>query len=155
MAYRYYQRRNLRRIIRLSVYPVLTLFSAVFIAGNALDHDGLTLFPALVCLVLVAPAMSWCETRVMRTGLQESSEGFVNHGNLGSSVLPLRRIEQFQSRRIGLVDRVYAIGTDGVATPIQGLSQGQPVVWHDGESRDIVGVLNARLAVLKADGTSR
>lgn len=137
------------------MYPVLALFSAMFIAGNALDHHGLTVLPVAVCLALVTAAVTWCETLVMRTGLQESSEGFINHSNLGTTVLPLSRIEQFQSRRIGLVDRVYAVSADGVGTPIQGLSQGQPVVWDDGESHDIVGVLNTRLAVLKADGASR
>jgi hypothetical protein len=134
------------------MYPAIAVFGVVFVAGNAHDTGSFPVTLTGIYVVAALAVVAWCERVVVRTGLDECPEGFVNRSNFGARMLPLQDVEHFQSRRLRRVDRVYAVRRDGSATPIQGLTQGQPIVWDAGESRDIVGVLNERLDARRAAG---
>lgn len=107
-----------------------------------------------VYVVVALVVVGWCERVVVRTGLQECPEGFVNRSNFGSQLLRLPDVERLEGRETGTIDRVYAIRRDGSAAPIQGLAGGRPIVWDGGQSRDIVDVLNDRLDARRAVGTA-
>ena len=144
-GYRTYQRRHARRILRTTLYPAIVVLGVIFVLGNAHDTGS---FPVTVTAIYVVAALilvGWCERVVVRTGLDECPEGFVNRSNFGGKVLRLQDVERFESRKTGTINRVYAVRRDGSSAPIQGLTQGQPIVWDGGESRDIVSVLNERL----------
>jgi hypothetical protein len=58
---------------------------------------------------------------------------------------PWEDVVEFDHRRAGTWDRVFAKLADGRARVVPAVLQGQRVAWDGGETRDIVGVLNERL----------
>jgi hypothetical protein len=154
-GYRFYQRRHARRILRATMYPAIVIFGAIFVVGSAHDSGSFPVTLAGIYVVAALVVVGWCERVVVRTGLQECPEGFVNRSNFGSQLLRLQDVARFESRKTVTIDRVYAVRRDGSAAPIQGLAEGQPIVWDGGESREIVGVLNERLEARRVAGAAR
>ena len=59
-------------------------------------------------------------------------------------------MDRFEHQRQGTHDIVYVRLTDGNRRRLTNLLQGQRVLWDGGETKDIVGVLNERLAEWRA-----
>jgi hypothetical protein len=104
---------------------------------------------ALVFVVLFAALIVWGERRGVRQGLYESELGLTVVNLYTSYPLLWADVAGFDHRRTGTWDRVYAKRSDGRVRAVATVLQGQRVVWDDGETRDIVGVLNQRLAEVR------
>jgi hypothetical protein len=155
-VYRYYRPPRLRLALRIA-YVVYGCFAVVAVLGTARDNahgcancwsetQAAALFGALLVVAVV-----WGELVVIKTGLEECQAGFIDHHNFGSRVLRLQDIERFDHRKSGRLERVFAVREhDGKGIPIQGLFQGRRVAWQDGDTDDIVAVLNERLLARRA-----
>ena len=104
---------------------------------------------AFVCLggLWLRSERSW-----PRAGLYETPEGLrvVRIGLIGGLRDELLRwglITRFEPGSLGLSKRaVLAVGTNGVRVRVIGAKQGTLFKWDGGETGDLIGVLNERLA---------
>lgn len=74
-------------------------------------------------------------------GIIEGRTGIANRGIVGRSEFRWDEIASFD--HVGA--RVFVRLRDGDVRPLVGVAQGQRTKWNDGETRDIVSVLNERL----------
>jgi hypothetical protein len=128
-----------------AVYPVCIVAAAFCIVGYVRVNNP-TLPVALVLVVAFLAIIAWGERRGVKQGLYESETGLTCVHWFGSYVLPWPEVVEFDHRRAATWDRVYAKRTDGRLRLLASVLQGQRVVWEGGETRDIVGVLNERVA---------
>jgi hypothetical protein len=97
-----------------------------------------------IVLVLVTV---WANVLAVTAGVYEVEDGIVAMSLfLGSTHYDWTQLASFEHRRRGTHDFVYARLTDGNRRRLLNVLQGQRVVWDGGETRNIVGVLNERLA---------
>jgi hypothetical protein len=144
-GYRYYQTARLRLGVLL-IYAYAALGVAATVLATAFDSHAFPVSVAAIGAAALVAVLIWGERVLTKTGLEECSQGFVDHTNLGSRLLLLQDIEHFDHRRVLSVDRVYAVRAPGNrGDPIQGLIQGRRIIWDGGETCDIVKELNARL----------
>lgn len=142
---RYYQRRHSRWIARAVFYPWATLAAVAIALGSASEAGQFTPAPCIVASLILVGGVLWCEAGVARVGLEEVPGGFVVHTGFRARRLPLGRIDRFAALRSRAADRVFVMLNDGEAVRAPGLVQGQPTVWGENETTDIVTVLNRRL----------
>lgn len=128
-----------------SAYPVCIAGAGLCIFGYV-RYDNPSLAIALVLVVLFIAIIVWGEWMGVPAGIYESEEGLKCRWLYGSYVVPWTEIVGFNHRKSGTKDRVYAHKTNGRYRLLAGVLQGQRVVWDGGETRDIVAVLNERLA---------
>jgi hypothetical protein len=129
-----------------AMYVILVLFCVVLIFGYRSEHDSVPLALPLTCGGALAAAAIWDRRIARNVGLEECDGGFVDHHSLGSRVIRLDDVERFDHRRRATFDQVFVVLRDGRAIPVQGLQEGQRVVWDGGETHHIVALLNERLA---------
>lgn len=85
------------------------------------------------------------EKLLQRAGLYETLEGLRIVNTWGTSVVPWDDIRQFEQGAASPTSRVFIQRTDGRLTLIYATAQRTRITWENGETRDIVGVLNDRL----------
>jgi hypothetical protein len=146
--WRTYQQRWTPIAVR-ATYPLGVAGAGLCVFGYV-RYDNPSLPVALVLVVLFSAVITWGEWRGVKQGLYESELGLTCVHFYGSLVLPWDEIAAFEHRKAGTWDRVYARLRDGRFRPLPTVLQGQRVVWDGGETRDIVGVLNERLAELRS-----
>jgi hypothetical protein len=127
-----------------AVYPICLTGTGLCIAGY-LAYDNPTLPFTIILAGLFLSVIGWGEWRGVTQGVYECESGLRCNTALHSYVLPWRELSEFTSRRVMTWDRVFAKQTNGRFKPIPTLLQGQRVIWADGETRNIVDVLNERL----------
>ena len=141
---RHYRSPALRWAIGASYFVVLMAAvlglaeraSAVFLAIIAVGGVG----------SLWAGVMAWT-----RGGLLETPEGIGNRRFLSTRHWSWSEIDEVRS--VG--SRVFLVLRSGDAIPLIGVAQGYRVTWSDGETRDVVSVLNERLAAWRAEREKR
>jgi hypothetical protein len=94
------------------------------------------------CLLVISV---WANVVAARAGVYEVEQGIVARSLFGSTLIDWRQVAGFEHRRQGTHDIVYARRTDGSRHRVTHVLQGQRVVWRNGETRDIDGLLNERL----------
>lgn len=100
-----------------------------------------TLYYAAFAAVLV-----WGERALPKCGLYESAEAVTAVKMGGSVSFRWELIERFEHSKTRPRSRVLVVEKNGRIVPVVGTAQGARIVWSGGETRDIVGVLNERLA---------
>lgn len=103
---------------------------------------------ALLASVVVIAA--WMERLFRRGGIRETDAGLSIMAGWRSKTIRWEHIAAFRQSRTVPRSRVLIIGMNGAVEPIVGTSQGARVRWRDGETHDIVGVLNTRLEEWRA-----
>jgi Bacterial PH domain len=131
------------------VYPFSVAGVGLCIFGY-LKYDNPSLPVAIVFAALFMAVVAWGEMRGVKQGLYESEVGVRCVTFYGTCILPWADLVEFDHRRAGTWDRVYAKLADGEVKVLPAVFQGQRVVWDGGETRNIVGVLNDRLAEVRA-----
>ena len=142
--YEHFRSARIRMATRC-IYAYLLAGATAIVLLSESDTGSFPLPVAVVCAGFLGAAIIWGERVTIKTGLEESPAGFIDHRNFGSRRLTFEDIERFDHRKTLSVDRVYAVRRDGKGVPIQGLVQGRRMIWDGGETNDIVGVLNDRL----------
>jgi hypothetical protein len=142
--WRTYRQRWTRVAVR-GVYPVCVAAAGLCIFGYV-RYGNPSLPLALVFAVLFMAIIVWGERLGVKQGLYESEVGVTCVTFFGAYTLLWGDIVGFDHRRAGTWDRVYAKLADGRSRVLPVVLQGQRVVWDGGETRDIVAVLNGRLA---------
>jgi hypothetical protein len=131
------------------VYPFSIAGAGLCLFGY-LKYDNPALPVAIVFAVLFMAIVVWGETRGVKQGLYESEVGVSCVTFYSTYMLPWEDLVEFDHRRAGTWDRVYAKLTDGRFRVLPAVLQGQRVIWDGGETRNIVEVLNDRLAETQA-----
>lgn len=85
-----------------------------------------------------------------RAGIYEAPDGLRAVRVPGSSFARWQSIEAFEASSAWPRSRVIVVATNGHRVPLIGTAQGARIVWDDGETQDIAGVLNERLPLWKA-----
>jgi hypothetical protein len=142
--WRFYRQRSTAVAVRLA-YPVC-LAGAVGCGVGAIEFDNPAPGLALVFVTLFLAVIVWGELRGVKQGIHESDTGLTCVTMYGARLVGWREVATFEHRQTGTWDRVFARGHDGRARVLPSVLQGQRIVWSDGETRDIVGILNGRLA---------
>jgi hypothetical protein len=102
-----------------------------------------------IFLVIIGLGLAWMValTAIMarKSFLFETASGIANRTLMGVRYqrAAWSEIERFQSAN----RQVFVVLKSGSSWPIVGVAQGAHVRWRGGETRDIVGVLNDRLAL--------
>jgi hypothetical protein len=136
-------------------YPLIAVAYAGLIVA-AID-DQATSWPVVAIFgVAVSLIVLWVERVGTRIGVYERTDGLFCRTAVGSYLLPWASVDGFEAEHVLTHRYVYARRRSGgrVRLPV---AQGANVVWHDGATRDIVGVLNERLKPhqdMDADATS-
>jgi hypothetical protein len=104
-----------------------------------------------VGLVVIA---AWANLLAVRSGVYEAEHGIIVTGLFRTTCISWKDLAGFDHERRGTHDIVYARRTDGSRQRLVNVLQGQRVVWRDGETRDILGVLMRRLGEV-GDGADR
>lgn len=107
-------------------------------------EDAAPVFMAIIGVSCVV--FFWTSAATLRLGgLRESPSGIANLRPVWLSIRyrrePWENILRFQSVK----SIVFVIVRDGTPWRLVGVAQGARTTWDDGETRDIVGVLNQRL----------
>lgn len=142
--WRFYRQRSTAMAVRIA-YPVCVGGAAACIFGAIRYGNPAPLLAAALALLFLA-IIVWGEVRGVRQGIYESGTGLKCVTMYGASAIEWDDVIGFDHRRTGTWDRVFAQLRDGHARPLPSVLQGQRIVWSGGETRDIVGVLNDRLA---------
>ena len=87
----------------------------------------------------------WANVIAVTAGVYEDENGIVTRALFGATRYEWIQLAGFEHARSGTHDYVYARLIDGRRRRLAVL-QGQRVLWDDGETKDIVAVLCARLA---------
>jgi hypothetical protein len=153
-VHRVYQMRWTRLSVR-ACYPAWLLLSGILAAGSHHDHGSVSLFVWVFCPIVLVALLLWCERIAVKSGLVEQEDGLLNLHPYGRRLVRWTDLDRFDHRKRGTKDRVYAVEGGGRWIPLIGIEEGPRVIWDGGESRDIVGVLNARLEARRAAGTAR
>ena len=138
---RFYRLRSTKRAARALtiLYGGGTLL-AVVIAASKSD------LPALGALgVLLVALLIFMNTTLLKTGVYEDRDGITVKGVLGSTHFKWDELAGFDHKLVGVRDLVFAVPTAGGFLRLSNLLQGQRVIWEDGETEDILGVLTERL----------
>jgi hypothetical protein len=98
---------------------------------------------------LIAMAL-WANVLAATAGVHEEESGILLRSLVNTSRYEWNQLTGFCDARKGTHDYVYAELADGSRRRLTNVLQGQRVVWDGGETRDIVGVLNERLAEWRA-----
>lgn len=106
--------------------------------------------PAFTFLCLVAV---WGERLMVRGGMYESAAGLKVVNGFGTTLLPWDSITRFERSPAWPTSRVLVVRATGRRTAIVGTAQGARITWDGGETRDIVGELNGRLALWTGEHT--
>lgn len=107
-----------------------------------------TLMIALGVFLLVMAV--WANLLAVTAGVHEEKNGILLRSLVSSSRYEWNQLTGFYDVRKGTHDYVYAELLDGSRRRLTNVLQGQRVIWDGGETRDIVGVLNERLAEWRA-----
>jgi hypothetical protein len=146
--YHYYRPPALRRSLRIA-YAITLVLGVLATLGNA--SDGVSVgWSAVLFGVVLAVFVAQGERTTIHTGLEERADGFVDHGNFGSRFIALADVERFEEGPGPFGTRVWAVCPEGRPRLIQGVFQGRRVAWDGGETRDIISVLNERLAAARS-----
>jgi hypothetical protein len=92
----------------------------------------------------------WANVFGVKVGVYEHDDGITLRSFFGSTSYGWEDLDRFEHQHRGTHDIVYARLTDGSRRRMTNLLQGQRVFWDGGETRDIVSVLNERLAERRA-----
>lgn len=123
----------------------LVVVVAAVVLGLA-EHAA-SLFMAIIGVAAVATV--WQALAAIKTGgLFETVDGIVNRQLLGVGYRRLAwgEIATFRAVRT----RVFAVRRSGAPVALVGVAQGARTTWDEGETRDIVAVLNQRLKAHRA-----
>ena len=135
---------------RLGIWygPAFLAFCALVGLLAVLDNHGGVPSPAIAIALYgcLGAIWLWAERLWVRAGLYETDEGLEIVNSFGSRTIRWESIERFEASLRSPRSRVRMIGHNGASVPVVGTAQGSRIVWEDGETRDIVGELNRRLA---------
>jgi nitrogen fixation-related uncharacterized protein len=112
------------------------------VLGSA-KPDWTVLIPAGVGILAI---VVWANILAVTAGLYEDESGILIRSLFRSTRYEWTQLAGFEHARSGTHDYVYARLTDGRRHRLANVLQGQRVLWDDGETKDIVAVLGARLA---------
>ncbi len=133
-----------------------------FLAASALlvipvSLDNRSGAPALAITVPYVTVLGvlfvWAERRFPKAGMFETDEGLRVVRLIGSADLRWDLIAGFEASQRPPRSRVLVVAKSGRRVPIVGTAQGARIAWDGGDTRDIVGVLNERLATWRAQRT--
>jgi hypothetical protein len=128
---------------------------SVALVGLALvldSHGGLS--PVAIAIgwyAMVAALAVWGERLMTRAGLYESADGIKVVNSFGSTSCRWEFIARFEQSRKWPKSRVFVVVRNGAVIPIVGTAQGARIAWQDGDTNDIVGVLNERLDAWRSE----
>lgn len=134
-------RRTRRTLYALCAFAIVAIYLVVWSEGHYspwVSACGLAATNALIVL--------WMEKVTVRTGLEEVEDGYVYRHSFGSHHFRFDEVVHFEAGRMAFwrgTPAVHLVLRDG-RMRIEGLVQGRPTSWDDGETDDIVGVLNER-----------
>lgn len=128
----------------------LTVYSAVMWFAMAFGLPGATWTLMIIVGVWFITIDVWGNVGAAKGGLYESDEGIVLRLFFKTVEYGWEKVDGFGHQRKGTHDLVYVRLTDGSRRVVRNVLQGQRVIWDGGETRDIVGVLSARLANRRA-----
>ncbi len=114
----------------------------VFVLGSA-KHDWTVVVLLGIWVLIVAV---WANFLAVTAGLYEDESGILIRSLFQSTRYEWTQLAGFEHARSGTHDYVYARLTDGRRHRLTNVLQGQRVLWDDGQTKDIVAVLCARLA---------
>lgn len=133
VARRYVSRAGLRSLA--IVVPVYLLPAIVVVAGHR--------SPVALAVLAVGIAVTglFVGDALFRGGVRESPSGISNRRGFVEARWEWTEIDHFANNH----NRVVVVLRDNRKHSLRGVAQGQVVKWQGGETRDIVGLLNARL----------
>ena len=137
---RHYRSPALRWAIVASYLVILAALVAIVVANVAVVFVVIVVVAGILGIGLGVVAAK-------QGGVQETSEGIVNRRLLATRHWSWAEIEEVKSVR----SRVFLVLRSGMAIPVIGIAQGYRVTWSNGETRDIVGVLNERLGASRTE----
>lgn len=115
------------------------------------NHSGIPGWAfALVYYGCLAGIAAWTEWLMPLTGVYESAEGLRFVHSLGSETFRWDSIARFEHSPTRPRSQVLVVGHDGRRRRPIGTAQGSRIRWDDGETDDIVGVLNECLRLWRS-----
>ena len=143
------------RVPRAAIWSLRAFLTAAAGVGVLCVADNQSGLPdevvAIVYYGLLAGILVWGERLVPRAGMYESADGLRVVHSLGSTTFPWGSIARFEHSSTVPRSQVLVVRHDGRRTPIIGTAQGSRITWGEGDTTDIVGVLNERLRMLRSD----
>jgi hypothetical protein len=130
---------------RIATALMTVFWAAIWLVLALASHVGWLVVALLgVCLLGIA---IWANVVAVTAGVYEGADEVVIRSMLGTRTrVKWNEVEAFEHERRGTHDYVYLRLTDGSRRRLLNMLQGQTVMWSDGQTRDIVGRLNERLA---------
>lgn len=86
---------------------------------------------------------------VVKSGVIENHNGITAKGAFTTVYFEWSTISGFNHARAGSRDLVFVTLKDGRTRRLPNVLQGQRVVWEDGQTDDILGVLSEQLAIAR------
>lgn len=130
---------------------------SLVVLGSLLDNQS-GISPAVIGVPVytgLAVVGIWGERLMIRGGMYETAGGLEVVHSFGTSLFPWEEIARFERSGSRPTSRVLVIGTSGETAAIIGTAQGARIAWDGGQTQDIVGELNKRLAVWRANTPAR
>lgn len=124
-------------------FMLYVVLLGVLIAAD--NHSGIPT-ALLACVYFGLQLIMWlCGERVIAGGgMYESADGLTLVFGWRAVLVRWERIASFEHSKFPR-SRVLVRLRNGNAVPVTGAAHGYRTTWADGETKDIVGVLNARL----------
>lgn len=127
---------------------LVMLIGLLAVVANEGGTSGLV--GGFLCIFVVVGIWLWGEHRLPLAGVYETAQGLRAVKLVGSTFAPWHRVEAVESSSKPPRSRVMVVGANGLRVRLIGTAQGARIAWDTGETRDIVAVLNERIALWKA-----
>jgi hypothetical protein len=120
----------------------------VFVLGSTKPNWTVVILLGVWVLIIAV----WANVLAVTAGLYEDESGILIRSPFRATRYEWTQLAGFEHAPSGTHDYVFARLTDGRRHRLANVLQGQRVLWDGGQTKDIVGVLCARLAEEHARG---